>query len=231
MITNRSPAIAEQTINVQSHDDSKGIQMTDFVSLTCPSCGGRLKITNDIERFACAYCGSEHIVKRGEGVISLSPVVEGLDKIRSGVDKTASELAIVRLQREIAELEPRVNEALTIRSSLLQQMRAIWIEEIRLLRDGLCQLMKAEHHSPTASSWSTILGETYSDIDYCKRFERLTAEDAQFLVRVCQKGWFNSTNKQNLVNKLRGLQTGIPLIEKLESLQQELATHQQIVRT
>jgi hypothetical protein len=77
----------------------------DFVTLSCPSCGGKLQITADIERFACAFCGNEHIVKRGGGIITLSPVVEGLKNVQTGVDKTASELAIQRLTREIAELE------------------------------------------------------------------------------------------------------------------------------
>jgi len=77
----------------------------DFVSLSCPSCGGKLQITSDIERFACSYCGIEHIVRRGGGIITLAPVVEGLKKVQTGVDKTASELAIQRLTREISELE------------------------------------------------------------------------------------------------------------------------------
>ena len=78
--------------------------MADFVTLTCPSCGGRLEITKDVERFACAHCGQEHIVKRSGGMVSLSPVVDALKKVGVGVDKTAAELAIVRLQKEIATL-------------------------------------------------------------------------------------------------------------------------------
>ena len=78
--------------------------MPDLVTLSCPSCGGKLNITNDIERFACGHCGREHVVKRAGGIVSLSPVVEALKKVEVGVDKTASELAINRLQREIDEL-------------------------------------------------------------------------------------------------------------------------------
>ncbi len=77
--------------------------MPDLVTLSCPSCGGKLNITNDIERFACGHCGREHVVKRAGGIVSLSPVVEALKKVEVGVDKTASELAINRLQREIDE--------------------------------------------------------------------------------------------------------------------------------
>jgi DNA-directed RNA polymerase subunit RPC12/RpoP len=85
--------------------------MPDYVNLTCPSCGGRLQVTNDLERFACGYCGHELLVRRGGGIVSLAPVVEGLDRVaagvaqvRTGVDRTASELAIPRLEKEIASL-------------------------------------------------------------------------------------------------------------------------------
>ena len=39
--------------------------MQNYVTLTCPSCGGKLQITEDIDRFTCAYCGNEYFVKRG----------------------------------------------------------------------------------------------------------------------------------------------------------------------
>ena len=79
--------------------------MPEFITLSCPSCGGKLEITEDIERFACSHCGREHIVKRGGGIVSLSPVVEGLKKVEIGVDKTASELALVRIEKEINVLK------------------------------------------------------------------------------------------------------------------------------
>lgn len=74
--------------------------MPEFVSLTCPSCGGKLQIGNDVDRFACSYCGSEHVVKRSGGIVSLAPVIEEIRSVKKGVDKTASELAIKRLQEE-----------------------------------------------------------------------------------------------------------------------------------
>jgi DNA-directed RNA polymerase subunit RPC12/RpoP len=87
--------------------------MADFLSLSCPSCGGKLQITSDIERFACSYCGTEQIVKRGGGIISLTPVIDGLKNIKVGVDKTSSELALIRLNREILELENSIRVSLT----------------------------------------------------------------------------------------------------------------------
>jgi len=79
--------------------------MTDFVTLTCPSCGGKLQITNDIEQFVCGHCGNEHIVRRGGGIIALAPVIESIKKVQTGTDKTASELAIKRLKEELRILE------------------------------------------------------------------------------------------------------------------------------
>ncbi len=84
--------------------------MVDSFSLTCPSCGGRLQLTSDIERFACGYCGNELIVNRSGGIVSLAPVISELKGVRQGVDRTASELAIIRLEKEINQLEDRIDE-------------------------------------------------------------------------------------------------------------------------
>jgi len=58
--------------------------MSGFVTLTCPSCGGKLQITDDIDRFACGHCGNEHIVRKSGGIIALLPVVEGLEGVQRG---------------------------------------------------------------------------------------------------------------------------------------------------
>lgn len=84
--------------------------MADFITLTCPSCGGKLQLTDDIERFACGYCGTEHIVRRNGGIVSLAPVIESLSRVQVSTDKTASELAITRLKSEIIELEGRYRQ-------------------------------------------------------------------------------------------------------------------------
>lgn len=79
--------------------------MPDFITLTCPTCGGRLQITPDIERFACAHCGNEHLVRRGTGVVTLAPVVESMDGLRRTTDRSASEMAIRRIQEDLAGME------------------------------------------------------------------------------------------------------------------------------
>lgn len=85
---------------------------TPISTLTCPSCGGRLQIVSGIDRFACGHCGNEHVVHRESGIVYLEPIAHdirhirtGVDNLRGGVDKTAAELAIVRLQKEIVDLE------------------------------------------------------------------------------------------------------------------------------
>jgi hypothetical protein len=93
--------------------------MSEFITLTCPSCGGKLEVTNSMERFACANCGNEHLVKRQGGAIFLAPVVEALQNIQSGTDKTASELAISRLKNEIEEIETVKKKIKAVISSAL----------------------------------------------------------------------------------------------------------------
>jgi predicted RNA-binding Zn-ribbon protein involved in translation (DUF1610 family)/ribosomal protein L40E len=55
-------------------------EMADFLTLSCPSCGNKLQITNDIDRFVCAACGNEHIVNRSGGVITLKTIIEDITK-------------------------------------------------------------------------------------------------------------------------------------------------------
>ena len=78
-----------------------------MITLSCPNCGARLEITKDVDRFACAYCGMEHLVHRGGTVVSLTPAVEDLRSVKDGIDKTAAELAIKRLREELTELQAR----------------------------------------------------------------------------------------------------------------------------
>jgi len=81
--------------------------MADFVTLTCPNCGEKLGIAFDIERFACGYCGNEHLLKRGGGIVSIIPITNDIKKIQTGVDKNAAELEISRLKKEIHELNQK----------------------------------------------------------------------------------------------------------------------------
>lgn len=85
--------------------------MSDFITLSCPSCGGRLEITKDMDRFVCAHCGNEHVVRRAGGTISLAPVMEGLQKVQASTDRVGAELAIQRLTREMQEAQTKIRQA------------------------------------------------------------------------------------------------------------------------
>lgn len=98
------------------------VRRSDFITLSCPNCGGRLQITPDIERFACQYCGYEHIVRRSGGLVSLEPVMRMMGNINSNInlvgvgvnmlgfssEKQVAEQAIARIKTELPELEARV---------------------------------------------------------------------------------------------------------------------------
>jgi predicted RNA-binding Zn-ribbon protein involved in translation (DUF1610 family) len=71
--------------------------------LSCSSCGSALQIASDIENFACAYCGTNQIVERAGGVVRLKSVTQAIGRVQVGTDKTAAELALNRLNVEIAE--------------------------------------------------------------------------------------------------------------------------------
>jgi predicted RNA-binding Zn-ribbon protein involved in translation (DUF1610 family) len=62
--------------------------MSDFITFACPSCGGQLEVDKDSGRVVCGYCGNEHVIRRTETL-----------------DRTASELAIDRIQKEIQALK------------------------------------------------------------------------------------------------------------------------------
>ncbi len=45
--------------------------MSDFVTLTCPACGGRLDVSPTQSSLECKHCGTEHVVRHEAGAISL----------------------------------------------------------------------------------------------------------------------------------------------------------------
>jgi hypothetical protein len=84
--------------------------MIEFVTLSCPTCGAKLEVSKEINRFACGHCGNEHIVIRSGGMVSLNPVGEDLKQIQKGTDQTAAELAIRRLTNEISSLKKELSD-------------------------------------------------------------------------------------------------------------------------
>ncbi len=102
--------------------------MSNLVTLSCPTCGAPLKIPQDIERFACIYCGQEHAVQRGEGIVSLKPVVAKLDAIQAtsqqilstnvkttdAAQRVVAELALQRLDKEFQTINQGCAAAISL---------------------------------------------------------------------------------------------------------------------
>jgi predicted RNA-binding Zn-ribbon protein involved in translation (DUF1610 family) len=78
-----------------------------IIPLKCPSCAAKLDIASDMEQFACGFCGTTLMVRRAGGTISLRTVTDAISKVQAGTDKTASELAIQRLDTERIGLAAR----------------------------------------------------------------------------------------------------------------------------
>lgn len=76
----------------------------DFISLKCQHCGGSLEIYDDMDQFACGYCGTPMMVQRRGGTVALRAVTAAIERVQSGTDRTAAELAIARLQKDLDRL-------------------------------------------------------------------------------------------------------------------------------
>ncbi len=84
-----------------------------FIPLSCQNCGGKLEVYEDMTRFACAHCGSEMVAEHRGSTVILRSVADALQKVQAGTDKTAAELAIVRLRQEVLEKEDEIQQAQT----------------------------------------------------------------------------------------------------------------------
>lgn len=73
------------------------------IAMKCASCGAGLQIAPDIDHFACGYCGASLSVVRQGGTVALRLVSDLIAKVQVGTDRTAAELALVRLPKEISE--------------------------------------------------------------------------------------------------------------------------------
>lgn len=100
-----------------------------LLKLSCVNCSAPLEIGADLDRFACGYCGTNQVVQRSGGVIALRRVESAVQAVQRGTDKTAAELAVPRLQRELVEAQQAkakaVEQAKTKRSRELGGRRLL----------------------------------------------------------------------------------------------------------
>jgi predicted RNA-binding Zn-ribbon protein involved in translation (DUF1610 family) len=96
-----------------------------LLKLSCASCLAPLEIGEDLERFTCSYCGAAQIIERSGGAIATRKIETVLQAVQRGTDRTAAELAMPRLTRELAEAQSaRADILATARKSGDRAMRA-----------------------------------------------------------------------------------------------------------
>jgi DNA-directed RNA polymerase subunit RPC12/RpoP len=78
---------------------------TRILGLKCASCGADLKISPDMDIFACGHCGTRQLVERRGGTVNLKVISEAVARVQVGTDKTAAELALRRLGEERVSIE------------------------------------------------------------------------------------------------------------------------------
>lgn len=82
----------------------------DILSMTCRKCGGKLQVNKDSDQILCQFCGTEYLVSFNEGAVSIKLLSEGIKNIAVSTDKTASELALLRIRKEKESLIVRFGE-------------------------------------------------------------------------------------------------------------------------
>lgn len=146
--------------------------MPDFVTLTCPSCNGRLQVIEDFDRFSCTYCGTEYLVNRNLGAVSLAPVVDGISQVKASIDRTADELTRQRLQRDASELQAELNQVTAGRFTV-----ATWSVVAAIAVIVGVWLLVDDDFIPglifTATGGAALLFAYYSIRGYTLRIERI----------------------------------------------------------
>lgn len=75
------------------------------MALRCAGCGANLEIDFEVESLTCGYCRTPQEVVRRGGIVALKKLSDAISRVQRGTDRTAAELAIPRLEREILQVE------------------------------------------------------------------------------------------------------------------------------
>ncbi|MCE1248088.1 MAG: zinc ribbon domain-containing protein [Firmicutes bacterium] len=79
-----------------------------MIKLSCSSCGAKLELTDDIDRFVCLHCGTEWLVNRSGGIASLKPVEEKLARLEKKTDKVVENTEIIADQIRMNKIANRI---------------------------------------------------------------------------------------------------------------------------
>ena len=133
-----------------------------LLKLTCANCSAPLEVGDDLERFACAYCGTTQIVERSGGVVALRKVESAIHAVQRGTDRTAAELAIPRLQRELTEAKAAKREVLAAFEERLVRAKSgrrklTWIVFLALFFTGPTLAISVGSSYPVFGNILTVL--------------------------------------------------------------------------
>ena len=92
------------------------------INLNCVNCGAPLEIAPTLEIFACSFCGSQQRVERHGGTVALQKVESAIKAVQRGTDRTAAELALPRLAKELNFAEAEM--ALALKQEAKRQTNA-----------------------------------------------------------------------------------------------------------
>lgn len=95
-----APALSEIPAEPEQRLPAAGL-----LTLSCPTCGAKLELTPDDDRFACPSCGNEHIVLRSGSEVVLKPVLERLDRVQEQVSLTSAVVLSQQYKTEMDRLE------------------------------------------------------------------------------------------------------------------------------
>ncbi len=91
--------------------------MSDFIEMTCPSCGGQLQAQKNMQKIYCIHCGTELLLKQDNDGILITIKARDLQASAKLKEMQFSSSALELLKTQIAELESQVK---SIRNSLLE---------------------------------------------------------------------------------------------------------------
>jgi len=81
--------------------------MTSITIIECTVCGALMEVHENASTLRCEYCGNEYVRIKKKNGIELQ-----LDQLSPSLDRAASEMAIKRLEEELAELDTQAQRKL-----------------------------------------------------------------------------------------------------------------------
>ncbi len=159
--------------------------------------------------------------------MTIAPIVEGIKLVQAGVDKTASELAIQRLEKEIDDLGAELSAIDLLREKVLNDLDAAYYDSVMIT--ALNQMMKAEKLRAIP-----LFG--YTSGQRRERFSRLSKMDLDFLIQEIEpqirpQGASDNVDEeqQAWLTKLRRLRGRDDVLLAMTDKQRQLEKHRQIV--